>query len=135
MLVATTVVGGIWSDRVGRRRVFVAVSGIVAAVASVILAVTQTWPGALVAAVVLGTGYGVYTAVDFALITQVLPEAATRAKDLGVINIANALPQVFAPFLATMLVTLAGGYLSLYLMSALVCVLGSVLVYRIRSVR
>ncbi len=134
-LVATTVVGGIWSDRVGRRRVFVMVSGLVAATASVILALTQTWPGALVAAVVLGVGYGVYTAVDFALITQVLPTAAARARDLGVINIANALPQVFAPFLATMLVTLAGGYLSLYLFAAGVSVLGSVLVYRIRSVR
>jgi MFS family permease len=133
-LVATTVVGGIWSDRVGRRRVFVTVAGLVAATASVILAVTQTWPGALVAAVVLGAGYGVYTSVDFALITQVLPEAASRAKDLGVINVANALPQVFAPFLATMLVTLAGGYTSLYLFSAAVCLVGSVLVYRIRGV-
>lgn len=134
-LVATTVVGGIWSDRVGRRKVFVTASGLVAALASVILAVTQTWPGALVAAVVLGAGYGVYTAVDFALITQVLPAATARAKDLGVINIANALPQVFAPFLATLLVTLAGGYTSLYLFSAAVCLAGSVLVYRIRSVR
>jgi MFS family permease len=134
-LVATTVVGGIWSDRAGLRRVFVAVAGLVAATASVILALTQTWPGALVAAVVLGAGYGVYTAVDFALITQVLPEAAGRAKDLGLINVANALPQVFAPFLATVLVTLAGGYVSLYLFSALVCLLGSVLVYRIKSVR
>jgi MFS family permease len=133
-LVATTVVGGIWSDRLGRRKVFVTVAGVVAAVASVILAVSQTWLGAVVAAVVLGAGYGVYTAVDFALITQVLPTAAARAKDLGVINIANALPQVFAPFLATVLVTLAGGYTSLYLFSAGVCLLGSVLVYRIRSV-
>ena len=134
-LVATTVVGGTWSDHVGRRRVFVAVAGVVAAAASVILAVTQTWAGAVVAAMVLGAGYGVYTAVDFALITQVLPEAAARAKDLGIINVANALPQVFAPFLATLLVTLAGGYVSLYLFSAVVCLLGSVLVYRIKAVR
>lgn len=134
-LVATTVVGGVWSDRVGRRRVFVTVAGVVAAVASVVLALTQTWPGAIVAAVILGAGYGVYTAVDFALITQVLPTATTRAKDLGLINVANALPQVVAPFLATMLVTLAGGYVSLYLFSAGVCVLGSVLVYRIKGVR
>lgn len=134
-LVATTVVGGVWSDRAGRRRVFVTAAGLVSASASVILALTQTWPGALVAAVVLGAGYGVYTAVDFALITQVLPEATSRAKDLGVINIANALPQVVAPFLATALVTLAGGYATLYLFSAAVCVLGSVLVFKIRGVR
>ncbi len=63
------------------------------------------------------------------------PEASARAKDLGVINVANALPQVFAPFLATMLVTVAGGYVSLYLFSAAVCLAGSVLVYRIRGVR
>jgi len=35
----------------------------------------------------------------------------------------------------TTLVTMAGGYTSLYLFSAGVCLLGSVLVYRIRSVR
>ena len=52
------------------------------------------------AAVVLGAGFGVYQAVDFALITQVLPAAGERAKDLGVINIAAALPQVLAPAIA-----------------------------------
>jgi MFS family permease len=87
-----------------------------------------------VAAAVLGSGFGVYLAVDFALCTEVLPEAAARARDLGVINIANALPQVFAPFLGTFLVTHAGGYPTLYLGSAAVCVLGSVLVRNIRSV-
>ncbi len=60
--------------------------------------------------------------------------AGARAKDLGVINIANALPQVFAPFLGTFLVTRVGGYTTLYLFSAGVCVLGSLLVRRIRSV-
>ena len=34
------------------------------------------------------------------MITQVLPSAVGRAKDLGVINIANALPQVLAPGVA-----------------------------------
>ena len=42
---------------------------------------------------------------------------------------------MLAPFLATMLVTVAGGYVSLYLFSTAVCLLGSVLVYRIRGVR
>ena len=69
------------------------------------LAIPQTWPAAVVAAIVLGCAYGIYTAVDFALITQVLPDAVDRAKDLGVINIANALPQVFAPALAGILLT------------------------------
>ena len=98
------------------------------------LALVPTWTGALIGAVVLGIGYGVYLSVDFALCTEVLPDAESRAKDLGVINIANALPQVFAPFLGAFLIAQAGGYVTLYAVAAAVCVLGSVLVTRIRSV-
>jgi MFS family permease len=83
---------------------------------------------------VLGIGFGAYTAVDFALITEVLPDAADRAKDLGVINIANALPQVLAPVLAAAVLGLGMGYPGLYLLAAAVSVLGSVLVRRIRSI-
>lgn len=133
-LLSTVVFGGVWSDRVGRRRVFVCWAGIVMAVASLILAFWPTWPGALVAAGVLGLGFGVYLSVDFALMTEVLPAAADRGKDLGVINIANSLPQVLAPVLAAPIVTYLGGYPVLYVLSALVGMVGSVLVYRIRSV-
>jgi MFS family permease len=133
-IVLSTVVSGVWSDRVRRRKVFVIASGIVAGSASLVLAVFPTWPGALVGAAVLGIGFGVYLSVDFALCTEVLPHAAARAKDLGVINIANALPQVFAPFLGAFLIAGLGGYATLYSVAAAVCVLGSVLVTRIRSV-
>jgi MFS family permease len=147
-LLATVMVGGYWSDRIGKRRVFVCWSGVLMSVAAFLLAGWQTWPGAVVAAVVLGIGFGTYTSVDFALVTQVLPAAADRAKDLGVINVANTLPQVLAPVVAAPLVagvgawlgSLAGtdrvstGYAALYLVSGLVGLLGSVLVYRIRSV-
>jgi MFS family permease len=133
-IVLSTVVFGIWSDRIGRRKVFVTVSGAVVGVAALTLAVAQTWAGALVGAVVLGIGYGVYLSVDFALCTEVLPAASDRARDLGVINIANALPQVFAPFLGALLISLAGGYVTLYAVAAAVCLLGSVFVRNIRSV-
>ncbi|WP_244246786.1 MFS transporter [Nocardioides euryhalodurans] len=147
--IVTTAVFGHWSDRLGRRKVFVIWSGVVSGVASLILAVGQTWPAAVVAAIVLGCAFGIYTAVDFALITQVLPRAEERAKDLGVINIANALPQVLAPVLAGAILVVvreAGGsvatrgdgwslgYGTVYLVSFAASVLGSVLVTRIRSV-
>ncbi|HEX6150318.1 MFS transporter [Nocardioides sp.] len=148
--VVTTAVFGHWSDRLGRRKIFVVWSGIVSGAAALVLAIPQTWPAAVAAAVVLGCAYGIYTAVDFALITQVLPAAAHRAKDLGVINIANALPQVLAPILAGVIVIAvrsAGGsvatygeewsvgYGAVYGFAFLVSLLGSVLVTRIRSVR
>ncbi|MEV0320486.1 MFS transporter [Streptomyces sp. NPDC050658] len=133
-MLATVVVGGAWSDRVGRRKPFVTWSGVLMAVATSLLAVWQTWPGAIVAAAVLGIGFGVFTSVDFALMTDVLPKALDRGKDLGVINIANSLPQVAAPAIAAPIVTHLGGYRVLYLTAAVVGLAGAVLVRRIRGV-
>jgi MFS family permease len=133
-LLATVVVGGVWSDRVGRRKPFVIWSGVLMAVATAVLSGWQTWPGAIVAAAVLGIGFGVFTSVDFALMTDVLPKALDRGKDLGVINVANALPQVAAPALAAPIVTYLGGYRVLYLVAAVIGLAGALLVGRIRGV-
>lgn len=135
LLLVTVVVGGYWSDRVGRRKPFVQWAGVVMAVATAMLAGWQTWTGALVAAGLLGIGFGIFTSVDFALMADVLPAAADRGKDLGIVNIANSLPQVAAPVLAAPVVTHLGGYPTLYLTSAAVVLLGAVLVRRIRGVR
>jgi MFS family permease len=133
-MVATAVFGGQLSDRSGRRKIFVVWSGIVIAVAALLLAIWPNWPVSLVASVLLGAGYGVYLAVDTALITQVLPAATDRAKDLGVINIATAAPQVLGPAIAAPLVTHLGGYPTLYAVTAVITLLGAVMVVKIRSV-
>ena len=44
-----------------------------------------------------GFGFGMYMAVDLALVVDVLPETGSAAKDLGVLNIAGALPFALAP--------------------------------------
>ncbi|WP_053849744.1 MFS transporter [Streptomyces sp. NRRL B-24085] len=133
-LLATVVVGGVWSDRVGRRKPFVRWSGVLMAVATALLAVWQTWPGAVVVAALLGVGLGVFMSVDFALMTDVLPTALDRGRDLGVINVANALPQVAAPAIAAPIVTHLGGYRVLYGLAAALGLAGAVLVGRIRNV-
>jgi MFS family permease len=134
----TAVIGGYISDRMGKRKVFVIVSTFVIAVAAFILAFvpegTGGWTITMVAALILGIGYGWYLAVDQALITQVLPTAGDRAKDLGVINIANSMPQVLAPVLAAICVTQLGGYTSLYMAVAIIAVAGAVAVVPIKSV-
>ncbi|AUG82070.1 MFS transporter [Kitasatospora sp. MMS16-BH015] len=130
----TAIPAGVVSDRTGRRRALVVLSCAVMAVAALLLAFLHSWPATVVAAAVLGAGFGVYLAVDQALVTQVLPAAADRAKDLGVINIANSGPQVLAPAVAAPVVAHLGGYLGLYLVTALVTLLAAGLVHRIRGV-
>ncbi|MFD9473929.1 MFS transporter [Streptomyces goshikiensis] len=133
-LLSTVVVSGIRSDRSGRRKAYVIGSGLVITAATLLLAVWQTWTGAVVASLVLGVGFGVYTSVDFALLTDVLPTAEDRGRDLGVINIANALPQVLAPVIAAPVVSHLGGYTALYALAGFLALAGSVLVRRIRGV-
>ncbi|WP_319462801.1 MFS transporter [Micromonospora sp. RTP1Z1] len=133
-MMLTAVVAGRLSDRSGRRKVFVITSGLIMAVAALLLAVAPVWPMAVAAALLLGAGYGVYLAVDAALITQVLPAATDRAKDLGVINIANSAPQVLGPAISAPIVVHLGGYPTLYAVTAAVTLLGSALVLKIRSV-
>jgi MFS family permease len=132
--ILTAVIGGRMSDRSGRRKVYVLWASLVMAGAALLLAWVPTFPAAAVAALILGLGYGVYLAVDQALITQVLPSAEDRARDLGVINIANAAPQVLAPVIAAPIVTTLGGYPMLYSLVAVVTALAGILVRRIVSV-
>ena len=81
-----------------------------------------------------GTGYGAYIAVDQALITQVLPKARDRAKDLGIINIAIVCPGAIGALIAAPLVSLAG-YSALFGATALVAIAAAIGVWKIKSVR
>ncbi|GII83602.1 MFS transporter [Sphaerisporangium siamense] len=133
-VVLTTVASGAISDRLGRRKTLVTVSGAISAVPAVLLAFWPQWTVVTVAAAIMGIGFGVYLSVDNALVTQVLPAAAGRAKDLGVINIANSGPQVLAPVIAGPIVASLGGYPILYLTAGTLTLLGAALVWKIRSV-
>lgn len=133
-VIITSVVGGRLSDRMGKRKPLVIASSAIIAMASLILAFAPTWVGAISGALVLGIGFGAYLAVDFALITQVLPAALDRGKDLGVVNIANSLPQVLAPAIAYLFVKNLGGYVSLYVAAAVIGLLGAVFVVKIKCV-
>lgn len=133
-LLLTVVVSGWWSDRVRRRRVFVVAAAVVIAIGVAVIAVWPSWPAAVIAAVVQGLGFGVYVAVDVALMTQVLPAAASRARDLGVLNIANTLPQLIGPVVAAALIGQVG-YRGLFAGAAVLTLFGGVFVTRIRSVR
>jgi MFS family permease len=132
---AATVLGGRASDRSGRRRSYVAVAAMLQAVASFLLTFFPSFGMAVVAAAFLGAGYGAYMSVDQALITAVLPDAASRAQDLGIMNVGSVGPQALAPLAASLIISELGGYPVLFATSGITTVLGALMVYRIRSVR
>ena len=100
VIVAASLIGGRLSDRTGRRKIFVLTASIVYGLAMFVIAIASTFNGFLVGMAIAGLGFGVYMAVDLALVVDVLPDKDNAAKDLGVFNIAAALPSSIAPAIA-----------------------------------
>jgi MFS family permease len=134
VILASLVLGRL-SDRLGRRKVFVFVAAALQGAAALALAFVPNLPVTFVAAGLLGLGYGCFLSVDQALATQVLPDPHTRGKDLGIMNIATAVPQAFAPLLGALVVAAVAGFAGLFVLSALAAILGALAVLPIRSVR
>lgn len=124
---------GRWSDRVDRRRVFVAAGAVLMGIGSLAMAIAPVWPVALGAAAIVGLGFGTFLAVDLAVVASVLPSAADTGRDLGVFAIAAAAPQILAPALAVPVLALVG-YAGLYVLTAAVAIIGGALVMRVRTV-
>jgi len=134
VIVASLLLGRL-SDRLGRRKVFVFAAAVLQAVAALLLAFAPDLSVAFLAAGLLGLGYGCFLCVDQALATQVLPDPHTRGKDLGIMNIATAVPQALAPLVGAFVVAAFGGFTGLFVLSAAAALVGALAVLPIRSVR
>ncbi|HEX5877980.1 MAG TPA: MFS transporter [Actinomycetota bacterium] len=135
-LVAVAPVAGRLSDRLGRRKVFVMSAAATYAVALFVIAGASTVSGYLVGMAIGGLGFGMYMAVDLALVVDVLSDPLTAAKDLGVLNIAGALPFALAPALAPILLSAGhGSYAVLYAVAGACALAGAAAVAPIRRVK
>ncbi|MGW5867856.1 MFS transporter [Streptomyces sp. NPDC055239] len=134
-ILPSTLVCGPLSDRLDRRKPFVVASAALIGCAMLIPLAVPTVTGMLVMAFLVGIGFGCFQGVDTALISQVLPSQQSFARDLGVVNIAAALPQALAPAIAAVVVLGLGGYQALFPAAAAFGVLGAVAVLRVQSVR
>ncbi|QGW25327.1 MULTISPECIES: MFS transporter [unclassified Dietzia] len=126
---------GTFSDRLRRRREFAAAGALITAGGLTGLAASTTMPAVLAAAGMLGVGWGLFIAVDMAIITGSLATSGTAGTLLGMANIATSLPQVVAPAIAVPLVTSAAGYPALYGAGAGIAVAAALCTLRLRGVR
>ncbi|MFF3315611.1 MFS transporter [Streptomyces sp. NPDC003035] len=136
-VVAGSLLGGFLSDGSGRRKPYVLASSVVIGAGLALIATAHSFGMFVLALVVFGFGEGLYLSVDVALAAAVLPNPEESAKDMGVLNIGNALPQSLVPIAAPALLAIGGGgnYSALFLFGGVACVLGAVAVQFIRSVK
>jgi MFS family permease len=135
-VVVASVVGGRLSDWTGRRKIFVLTAAVVYGLAMFGIAVASDFNAFLVAMAIGGLGFGMYMAVDLALVADVLPNKDNAAKDLGVLNIAAALPFSIAPAMAPAILAIGrGSYGVLYTVAGVCAILGAAAILPVKRVR
>jgi len=137
LLVASSLLCGKLSDTLGRRKPFVFFGAALYGVGLLIIAVSTSYPLFLLGIAAAALGNGTYVGVDLALVTDVLPDQEHgAARDLGVLNITNTLPQVIVPTIAPfMLAAGDGSYFTLFVLASLLSLLGAVLILPVRRIR
>ncbi len=136
VVLAVSVPFGHLSDRTGRRKVFVAAASLAYGAALIVIAGASGVDGYLVGMALSGVGFGIYFAVDLALVADVLPDQSSTAKDLGVLNFAGALPFAVAPALTPAVLALSNAsYAAIYVVAAGCAVLGAAAITPVRGVR
>jgi Na+/melibiose symporter-like transporter len=128
------VITGPLSDRLGRRKPFVAGASVLLAVAAVPMVVAPSEVALYLFMALGGAAFGSYIAVDQALMIDALPPTGSNARDLGILNAATTLPGVIAPAFAGVIVSVAG-YSALFIGVAIVAVLGAFAMLGVRRLR
>jgi MFS family permease len=135
-VIAVSIVSGWLSDRFGRRKPFILVSALLQTAAAVLFIFSGNIWEATVAGILMGAGYGCFMSIDQALAADILPDAAHSGQELGIMNIALAVPQAMSPLMAAGIVEMSsGGFTALFVTAALLTTIGGFTVLRIESTR
>ncbi|ROO85336.1 MFS-type transporter involved in bile tolerance (Atg22 family) [Actinocorallia herbida] len=133
--------GGFLSDRLGRRRVFVLLSGTLYAAGAATMALSTGLAPLVTGSLICAFGLGLFSAVDQALALDVLPERATDAgRYTAILQFATSIPHSAAPAAAPLLLNLAvdgtaKNYTLLYLVAGAATLIGGLIALRVRSAR
>lgn len=141
--IPTSIVAGRLSDRHGRKPLVYLSGGLMALASAIFIPVSffPSLPATFVIGALFGLGYGAYQAVDWALAIDVLPGGEDAAKDMGIWHVAMVLPQIIAPAVTGLTLSvlkptsLLLGYTVVFTITALWFVLGTVFVRQIRGAR
>jgi hypothetical protein len=132
VIVATVAVGRA-ADRSGGYRGYAVLASVVMAVTGFVLAGFAIWALVIACAFTLGAGYGAFQSVSQALSMVVLPTQENAGRDLGIINIASALPQVIGAPIAGVVVSGLGGYRGLFVFAGVLALIAAAVFARVRS--
>ncbi|TPF96533.1 major facilitator transporter [Bifidobacterium sp. UTCIF-39] len=127
-------ISGPVSDLIGRRKVPVIVASVLFAIGIAMPWIFPSSMGMYLFAGIAGLGYAVYSAVDQALLVDVLPNKEEAGKDLGILNLATTLGQMCGPIIMSAIVVNLG-YTFAFPVSIALAIIGCFFIQIIKGVK
>ena len=136
---AVSVAAGRWVDTIGRRKVTIW-SGWAMFVTLIPFALVPRFDVILIVGLLFGAAYGVYMASSVALVADVLPDAESSGKDMGIWQASVSSPQIVSGLCGVLVDAVNRqrtglGYMVVFLISAGAFLVGCQLVRRVRGSR
>jgi len=139
----SSIVSGIISDIYGQQRKFlVYFSGICMSLCCILFGINRWFMFDIIISLFFGFGFGVFSAIDWAMATDVLPNPNCYGRDMGYWNLSMTLPQIIgSPIVGYLLDVFRQinyihlGWLAIFVFSATNFIIGTFLVKKIAHVK
>lgn len=134
LMVAAGILGGFLSDKVKKQKPFVIGAALITGICLIAFAFSTSITWVIVGNFIFNFGFGMYGAVDNALVNRILPSRENAAKDISIMNTTTNLASTLVTFAAPALIALGvklfggDGYTLFFLVLAVFSILSAVVV-------
>lgn len=133
VIITTTM--ALFGARITRRQPIAFIGAVALSIGALALAITPSWTVVILAFALYGVGQGAYGSVEMGLMADALPTQDNRGRDMGLNNLAVALPQAMAPIAALILERVGFDIRGLYVAAAACFAAAAVVMTLFRSAR
>lgn len=139
-MVGSGVLGGFLSDKLKKQKIFVIGSALLSGACLVGFGFTRSIPLVIAATFIFNFVYGIFGAVDNALVNRVLPSKEDTGKDIAIINTTTQLGHAIVAFITPVTLSIGtylmggDGYTFYFIVLAMTTVLGALTVLPIPEI-
>jgi MFS family permease len=132
---------GFLADRLKRRKIFVLLSGLIMLAGTIISAVSYQLPGLIAGSLLVTMAIGAFSTVDTAIVLDVLPNRDESGRYIGIMSLAQQLPNTVGPLAAAGILAIGStssspNYTLMYVVSGALALVGAlVILFKVRGVR
>lgn len=140
LMVSAGIIGGFLSDKVKKQKPFVISAALITGLCMIAFALSHNITFVIVANFIFNFGFGMYNAVDTALVNRILPSAENYAKDISIMNVTTQLASSLVTFAAPAVIALGAslfgddGYTFFFLLLAAFSIISAMVVFPIPEV-